>query len=136
VLLDPTPYHGDANRPLSAHRLLEVFRKLESVAAASSDEAAQLRLVDEAQDIIQDICHDHTLAVESFIRDAELKKTLGLDLQNECDLLKEYIMAARRFRLEVNSRSKDRVVSFGEKLSCRFMVSLLRDRVRRPARPS
>ena len=36
---------------------------------------------------------------------------------------------AKRFNLEINSRAKDRVVSFGEKLSCRFMTYLLRDRV-------
>jgi aspartate kinase len=30
--------------------------------------------------------------------------------------------------LEVDGRSKDRIVSFGEKLSCRFLAALLRDR--------
>jgi aspartate kinase len=39
---------------------------------------------------------------------------------------------AKRFNLEINSRAKDRVVSFGEKLSCRFMTHLLRDRVGMP----
>lgn len=41
----------------------------------------------------------------------------------------EYIIASKRFKLEINSRSKDRVVSFGERLSCRFMAYVLRDRV-------
>jgi aspartate kinase len=39
-------------------------------------------------------------------------------------------MATRRFNLEINSRAKDRVVSFGEKLSCLFMATLLKDSVR------
>ena len=110
-------------------RLLEVFKKLERIAEAS-DEEVQNQLVEEARTIILDISHEHIFAVESIIRDAEIRKTISQEIQNECELLAEYIVAAKRFHLEVNSRSKDRVVSFGEKLSCRFMTSLLRDRVR------
>ena len=50
------------------------------------------------------------------------------DTVKECQLLTEYLEAAKRFHLEVNSRAKDRVISFGEKLSCRFMACLLKDR--------
>lgn len=50
------------------------------------------------------------------------------DTVKECQLLTEYLEAAKRFHLEVNSRAKDRVISFGEKLSCRFMAYLLKDR--------
>lgn len=91
-------------------------------------EETQNELVEEAKSIIQDICNDHLFAVQSFIRDGALQKSLSDDIQNECQELIEYIVAARRFNLEVNSRSKDRVVSFGEKLSCRFMAYMLKDR--------
>lgn len=39
------------------------------------------------------------------------------------------MMAAKRFNLEINSRAKDRVISFGEKLACLFMTTLLQDTV-------
>ncbi|TDZ22461.1 Aspartate kinase FUB3 [Colletotrichum orbiculare MAFF 240422] len=53
--------------------------------------------------------------------------SLEQEIRDECQELVEYIVAARRFNLEVNSRSKDRCISFGEKLSCRFMAALLKD---------
>lgn len=86
--------------------------------------------MDEANGIIQDICNDHLFAVESSVRDPELKGALKQDIKNECQELVEYIQASKRFRLEINSRSKDRVVSFGERLSCRFMTYVLKARVR------
>jgi aspartokinase len=41
----------------------------------------------------------------------------------------DFRLAAERWKLEIDSRSKDRIVSFGEKLSCRFVAALLLDRV-------
>lgn len=110
--------------------MLEVFKKLRSIAAATSHEAVQNDLIEEVKSVVQDICNDHIYAAHSFIRDPDLRAAVSKDIQNECQELIEYVVAAKRFNLEVNSRSKDRVVSFGEKLSCRFMTCLLKDRVR------
>lgn len=107
-----------------------MYRRLRNIDAATGSEATQTDLIDEANGIIGDICSDHTLAAESTIRDPELKDALKQDIKNECQELVEYIQASKRFKLEINSRSKDRVVSFGERLSCRFMTYVLRDRVR------
>ncbi|TLS25071.1 hypothetical protein PpBr36_07353 [Pyricularia pennisetigena] len=107
-------------------RLLEVFRRLKSLEI--SIEPTQTELIDEARRIIQDICDDHVAAAEKFVRDASRCAMLIKDIQDECLELCEYIVAAKRFHLEVNARSKDRVASFGEKLSCRFMACLLEDR--------
>lgn len=74
-----------------------------------------------------DICNDHVFAAESFIKDHALRETLIQTIKDECQELVEYIVAAKRFNLEINSRAKDRVISFGEKLSCRFMAALLQD---------
>lgn len=111
-------------------RLLEVYRRLRNIDAAVGEEAAQNDLIEEAKSIIGDICADHTAAAEQFVSDPELKEGLKQDVKNECQELVEYIQASKRFKLEINSRSKDRVVSFGERLSCRFMTYVLRDRVR------
>lgn len=113
-------------------RLLEVYKRLRNIDAAYGSEAAQAELIDESNSIIQDICNDHVSAAESFVNDPVLKGALKEDIKNECQELVEYIQASKRFKLEINSRSKDRVISFGERLSCRFMTYVLRDRVRFP----
>ncbi|KAK0392210.1 hypothetical protein NLU13_1708 [Sarocladium strictum] len=108
-------------------RLLSVYGKLRAVGAFTSSEEEQNDLIDEAKTLIQDICNDHVLATEATIEDPKLKAALSERIKAECQELIEYIHAARRFNLEINSRSKDRVISFGEKLSCLFMTALLKD---------
>lgn len=86
-------------------------------------------LIEQARRIVDAICVDHVAAADSFIRDEKLRKAVTADIESECRTLVEYLEVAKRFNLEINSRAKDRVVSFGEKLSCRFMACLLKDRV-------
>lgn len=86
-------------------------------------------LVEQARGLIMDICNDHVFAAESFVKTPELRDSLVKTVKDECQELVEYIVAAKRFNLEINSRSKDRVISFGEKLSCLFMTALLQDMV-------
>lgn len=107
-----------------------MYKRLRNIDAACGAEVTQNELMEEANGIIQDICNDHLFAVETSVRDEELKAALKVDIKAECQELIEYIQASKRFRLEINSRSKDRVVSFGERLSCRFMTYVLKDRVR------
>ncbi|KAK4104830.1 aspartate kinase [Parathielavia hyrcaniae] len=109
-------------------RLLEVYKKLRSIAAATNDYDAQEDLLGEARHIVQEICADHVAAADAFIRDPQVSALLKADTEMECQHLVDYLEAAKRFNLEINSRAKDRVVSFGEKLSCRFMTCLLKDR--------
>jgi aspartate kinase len=106
-----------------------VYKKLRAIVASASDHDAQDDLLEDAKRIVQDICADHVGAADTFIKDPQLSALLKADTEMECQLLIEYIGAAKRFNLEINSRAKDRVVSFGEKLSCRFMTCLLKDRV-------
>ena len=115
---------------LLSDRLLEVFKRLRAIAQAPSDVALQDELLEEAKSIVQDITVDHVGAADIFIKDAELNATIKDEVRKECQLLTEYLEVARRFNLEINSRAKDRVVSYGEKLSCRFMACLLKDKVR------
>lgn len=114
---------------------MEVFKTLRNIDAATGSQETQTELTDKANTIVQDICDDHIAAADAFVHDEKLKGALKQDVELECRELIEYIQASRRFKLEINSRSKDRVVSFGERLSCRFMTYVLKDRVR-PRRPS
>jgi hypothetical protein len=108
---------------------LEVYKKLREIGVATSDHEAQEELLAEARHIVQEICDDHVAAADNFVRDSQLSSLLKAGIEVECQLLVDYLEAARRFNLEINSRAKDRVVSFGEKLCCRFMTCLLKDRV-------
>ncbi|CAK7563731.1 MAG: Aspartokinase [Sporothrix epigloea] len=110
-------------------RLLEVVRNLQLLgpAAAMSDEAAQVQLVEAAQEIIYSICNEHVTCAQSSVSDPALRDALCKEIEDECRELAEYVTAIKRFNLEVNARSKDRVISFGEKLSCRLMTYVLRD---------
>jgi len=116
---------------LSLLRLLGVYNKLQHVAlayAASTDEDPDT-LIEQAKGLIMDICNDHIFAAESFVKDASLRSDLSRKIEAECQELIEYIIAAKRFNLEINSRAKDRVISFGEKLACLYMTVLLQDAV-------
>ncbi|KAJ2896737.1 hypothetical protein MKZ38_005265 [Zalerion maritima] len=113
---------------IASGRLLEVFKKLRALSSHLAAEQSQCDLISEAKEIIQSVCDEHVEAVKYVIQDPNMVEELSKEIQTECQELTEYIMATKRFHLEVNSRSKDRVASFGEKLSCRFMTALLRDR--------
>ncbi|KKA28362.1 hypothetical protein TD95_000193 [Thielaviopsis punctulata] len=108
-------------------RLLLVFARLLAVGARHHSDDHRTALVDEARLLVAAISSDHVAAARSFVRDAALQTALIADIERECAELVEYIVAAKRFNLEINARAKDRVVSFGEKLSCLFMAALLRD---------
>lgn len=110
-------------------RLLLIFKKLEDINAAVNRVDLQDERLEEAKGLIKAICQDHTNAAETYINDAKLKAALCLEVEDECHELVEYVVAAKRFKLDPDSRSKDRIVSVGEKLSCRFMTAMLKDRV-------
>ncbi|CAJ2507428.1 Uu.00g086140.m01.CDS01 [Anthostomella pinea] len=109
-------------------RLLEIYKKLRDISAATSNEITQNELVEQAKTTIREICTEHVSAVKDFVKSPKLQKDITQGIEEDCQELIDYIIAARRFNLEVNARSKDRVISFGEKLSCRFMTAMLKDR--------
>jgi aspartate kinase len=115
---------------LSKHnRLLDIYKKLRDVAAATSNEVTQNELIDEARTTIGEICSEHVIAAQDSVKNLKLQKEVCDSIREDCQGLIDYIIAAKRFNLEVNARSKDRVISFGEKLSCRFMTAVLKDNV-------
>jgi aspartate kinase len=112
------------------YRLLEIFGDLEAVASVKDTESVHYEsLVEDYERLVKIICEDHISAAESFILSPILRQTLDEEIRRECKEISEYRVAAERWNLEIDSRSKDRIVSFGEKLSCRFVTALLRDRV-------
>jgi aspartate kinase len=86
-------------------------------------------LVAEYERLVHVICEDHVSAAELHIQDESIRARLKAEIKDECNEVIDYRLAAERWHLEIDSRSKDRIVSFGEKLSCRFVAALLQDRV-------
>jgi aspartate kinase len=110
--------------------LLEVFGVLESIKTVKDTESIHYEsLVREYERLIQVICEDHLKAAQSNLKDPALTARLSAEIRSECKEILDYRVAAERWNLEIDWRSKDRIVSFGEKLSCRFMAALLEDKV-------
>ncbi|KUJ19854.1 aspartate kinase-like protein [Mollisia scopiformis] len=110
-------------------RLLEIFGVLEEVNAIKDTESVHYEsLVNEYERLVYVIREDHISAAKSSIQDNTIQANLIKEIENECNELIDYRAAAERWHLEINGRSKDRIVSFGEKLSCRFVAALLEDR--------
>lgn len=85
--------------------------------------------MNEYERLVQVICDDHISAAQSHIQDKSILSSLLNGIVSECKEVLDYRIAAERWHLEIDSRSKDRIVSFGEKLSSRFVAALLQDRV-------
>jgi aspartate kinase len=88
-------------------------------------------LVTEYERLVQVIRDDHVAAAASHICNQDILSKLSQDITAECKEISDYRLAAERWHLEIDSRSKDRIISFGEKLSCQFMAALLQDKVSR-----
>ncbi|PBP23903.1 aspartate kinase [Diplocarpon rosae] len=110
-------------------RLLEIFGVLEAINTVKDTESVHYEsLVAEYERLVHVICEDHVTAARGHIRDEGIQDTLVRHIKDECKEIIEYRIAAERWHLEIDGRSKDRIVSFGEKLSCRFLAALLQDR--------
>ncbi|KAI9790390.1 MAG: Aspartokinase [Peltula sp. TS41687] len=77
--------------------------------------------------IVKALCHDHKEAAKALINSEEIWEEYVKDLQDDCVDLSLFLEAANKIG-EVSSRSRDKIISKGEKLSCRLMTALLRDR--------
>jgi aspartate kinase len=111
-------------------RLLEIYEVLESVNAIKDPETVHYEsLVEQYERLVHVIADDHVAAAESHITNETIRAKLIKEVRGECQEIIDYRLAAERWHLEIDSRSKDRIISFGEKLSCRFIAAVLQDRV-------
>lgn len=109
-------------------RLLEIFAVLEQVNSVKDGDAVHHdSLVHEYERLVNVICEDHVNAAQRDIKSPEIRDSLVAEIKTECNEIIDFRQAAQRWHLEIDSRSKDRIVSFGEKLSCRYLAALLRD---------
>jgi aspartate kinase len=93
-----------------------------------------LRAASEAQDhrsqnyrkLVEDVRIDHLETAERHIESPSIYTRLKQEIELECAHVLRILEAAETLG-EISPRSKDKVMSVGEKLSCRFMTALLQD---------
>lgn len=121
-------YGSRTLKRFATRRLLEVYQTLRRIVAVTHDSGMQNLLLDKMRSIIRDIRDDQVSTVQSFVKSSHIREETCRQIGEDCQELLDYIAATRRFNLDINGRSKDKMVSFGEKLSCRLMIAMLRDR--------
>ncbi|KAF9918469.1 Aspartokinase, partial [Lobosporangium transversale] len=70
---------------------------------------------------------DHLNAASQHISDTDILKRVQEELNHDCDRLKTFLQAVQTIE-EISPRSKDIIMSVGERLSCRIVAGVLEDR--------
>lgn len=78
-------------------------------------------------EIVEAIRADHIQAGQDILKNPEILASYTEEVNAECESLTKILEAAQHLE-EVTSRVEDKIISKGEKLSCRYMAALLNDR--------
>ncbi|KAI9786862.1 MAG: Aspartokinase [Geoglossum umbratile] len=120
---------------LSKHKVAAVCSARSSYSKAEGTTNRLLRAAREAErqgskqyeKIVSVIREDHIAAARDCVKSPDIVEDLIRDINDECRRLSG-LLAALETVEEVTTKSEDKIISTGEKLSCRFMAALLRDR--------
>ena len=72
---------------------------------------------------------EHFTAARSSIRNTDILRELEAEIEHDCDSLRSFLFATQVID-EISARSRDTIIGFGERLACKVMTAILRDRVR------
>ncbi|KAF8588204.1 aspartate kinase [Ramaria rubella] len=70
---------------------------------------------------------EHIIAARQSVNDPGLLKELIGDIEHDCETLRGFLYATQVID-EISPRSKDSIVGVGERLSCKLVATILRDR--------
>ncbi|KAI0747024.1 aspartate kinase [Daedaleopsis nitida] len=70
---------------------------------------------------------EHISAARSCIRKIQILKDLEAEIDRDCDSLKSFLFATQIID-EISPRSRDSIIGFGERLGCKLITAILRDR--------
>ncbi|KAH9477481.1 putative aspartokinase, partial [Psilocybe cubensis] len=70
---------------------------------------------------------EHITAARSSIRSKEILQELEEEIDRDCEWLRSFLFAAKIID-EISPRSRDNIIGLGERLACKFMTAVLRDR--------
>lgn len=120
----PAPSSSSPSRFSRTNSMSNSFSSLRD-----SDSAASQQQLFEVT--VEQIRNDHLTAAKAVIRDTEILEALEEEIDYDCDQLRSFLMAAQILE-EISPRSKDTIIGVGERLSCRIVTAVLRDRVSCP----
>ncbi|KAI0341386.1 aspartate kinase [Trametopsis cervina] len=115
----PTPSDGARPRSKSSPKT-DQAGTFAMTPANSSVEGSFNRTVD----IIRS---EHLAAARSTVHDNEILKELEEEIERDCDNLRSFLFAAQVIN-EISPKSKDNIIGFGERLACKVITAILRDR--------
>ncbi|PPR04771.1 hypothetical protein CVT24_007087 [Panaeolus cyanescens] len=75
-------------------------------------------------DLIRD---EHLIAARGAISDPEILEEIEDEIENDCDWLRNFLVAAKIID-EISPRSRDSIIGLGERMACKVMTAILRDR--------
>ncbi|KAJ1302241.1 hypothetical protein OPQ81_001062 [Rhizoctonia solani] len=73
------------------------------------------------------ICTEHVAAARELIRDPDLLRELEHEIIRDCDGLRAFLGATQLIE-EISVRSRDSILGVGERLACKLVAAVLRDR--------
>ncbi|KIP11870.1 hypothetical protein PHLGIDRAFT_82814 [Phlebiopsis gigantea 11061_1 CR5-6] len=112
----PSPVGSPRARSKSSPRLETPFSSLSMSPAQSSFNATV--------DLLRS---EHITAARTSVRDPEILKELEYEIERDIDALRSFLFATQVID-EISPRSKDSIVGYGERLACKIMTAILRDR--------
>ena len=87
---------------------------------------AQTRNSEQYKTLIDSVRRDHIEAAEAHIKSPDIIHKLRNDIEDECSNIIRTLEAVEELG-EVSPKPRDRVMSIGEKLACRYMTAVLQD---------
>ncbi|KAF9057159.1 Aspartate/glutamate/uridylate kinase [Panaeolus papilionaceus] len=75
-------------------------------------------------DLIRD---EHLIAARAAISDPEILEEIEDEIEHDCDWLRNFLVAAKIID-EISPRSRDSIIGLGERMACKVMTAILRDR--------
>ncbi|KAF9530001.1 Aspartate/glutamate/uridylate kinase [Crepidotus variabilis] len=73
------------------------------------------------------IRQQHVEAARDCVSDLDILRELEDELERDCEWLRNFLYAAKIID-EISPRSRDNIIGLGEKMSCKVMTAILRDR--------
>ncbi|KAI0777195.1 aspartate kinase [Trametes elegans] len=70
---------------------------------------------------------EHVNAAKSTLRNPEILRELETEIDRDCEALRSFLFATQIID-EISPRSRDSIVGFGERLGCKLIAAILRDR--------
>ena len=79
------------------------------------------------QTLVDAVRQEHVQVAQEQLKSVDLKDQVVADINGECERVLKVLEAAQTLG-EISARCVDKVISTGEKLSCRLMAAILQDR--------